>query len=116
MQSMQEKHQLPEQWNSVREVELVPGDDLSKEWLKHLQVPIVLKKDGGFRLQVMLVPWEEDGKHGALMQYDMEDLSSPNHNTVWELSRTFILSDNNETWLSEFEKELPISLKNESKK
>lgn len=115
VQAMQESHQLPAQWNSIREIELTPGDDVSKEWLKNLQVPVVVKKDGAFRLQVMLVPWEENGKQGALMQYDLVDLNSLNSNTVWETSRTFILSDN-ESWLSEIEDEWPVTGKKEVKK
>jgi hypothetical protein len=90
---MADAHRFPPGWNSIREIVLTPGDDQAKRWLHDLQIPVVVHKDGEFKLQVMLVTWEDEEKTGVYLQYDMTDLKSPVENTVWEDTRTFILSD-----------------------
>lgn len=102
LQSMGESHRLPAGWNSIREIELNPGALQSADWLKKLKVPVSVRTDGEFKLQVLLVPWEEDGKEGVTVQYDLVNLKSSN--TVWETNRTFILSDEN-SWLSKLSDE-----------
>ena len=84
---------LPKIWSSIREIELSPGTEESVSWLKQLQIPVILNKDGNYKLQILFVPWEEGGKVGTFIQYDLVDLKSENSNTVWETTRTFILSD-----------------------
>jgi hypothetical protein len=93
LDTMLSEQLLPTSWNAIREIELVPGSADDKDWFKRLHVPIEIKKSGTFKLQIMLVNWEDEGKHGVYLQYDLVDLNSPIHNTVWENSRTLILDD-----------------------
>lgn len=81
---------LPAAWFDVGHLELYGGNPESKEWLQRIHVPLKTKKDGHYSLEVLVVAWEEDGKRGTLVQYDLVDLKSGNN--VWELGRTFILS------------------------
>lgn len=99
LQVMAETSQLPKEWSSIREIELTPGSEDAMDWLKALRVPVEVDKEHGkYKLQVMLVLWEDEGKQGALMQYDLVDLDSGNDNTVWETNRTFLLTSEN-SWL-----------------
>jgi hypothetical protein len=93
MELMADSHILPRGWSSIREIEISPGSDEARAWLKHLQVPVVLDKKGDFKLLIIFMPWNQDGKDGVYIQYDLEDLTSPNKNTVFETSRTIMLKD-----------------------
>jgi hypothetical protein len=101
MRTLEDGHALPKGWSLIKEIELSPGSDQSKDWLKKLEVPVVLNKNGQFRLQILFLPWEENGKIGAFLQYDLVDLKSEKQNTVWETSRTLIISDKKD-WVSKF--------------
>lgn len=92
---------LPPQWDSIREVRYNAHDPEAVKMIKKLEVPVRLKKDGDYRLDILFVPWSEDGKTGAFIQYDLVDLKSPNENTIWEKSRTLIISDKN-YWLEKW--------------
>ena len=61
---MEDNHQLPAAWFAIREIELSPGSPEALDWLKHLQVPVVIDKKGDFKLQVLFLPWIEEGKQG----------------------------------------------------
>lgn len=101
MLHMSNTHQLPPAWKSVREIELTPGDEQARQWLRELQVPVTVHKDGQYKLQVMMVSWDDETKLGAYVQYDLMDLNSKNENTIWESNRTFILTDSN-SWMSQW--------------
>jgi len=103
MEMMQENHQLPKAWSSIREIELSPGSQEALMWLKHLQVPVIVDKKGEFKLQILFLPWAEEGKQGVFLQYDLVDLKSPNSNTVFETNRTIMLTGER-NWLEEFVK------------
>lgn len=81
---------LPPAWFDVREIEVIGGTPETKEWLAKIHVPLKPKKDGRYKLEVLVVVWEEEGKHGTLVQYDLVDINTQNN--IWELGRTFILS------------------------
>lgn len=101
MDLLRENHQLPRGWASIREIELTPGSSEALDWLKKLTVPVVVEKNGDFKLQILFLPWTEAGTQGVFLQYDLIDLKSPNNNTVFETNRTIIL--NGETnWLEHF--------------
>lgn len=83
---------LPKPWFDVREVELIGGTPESRGWLKEIHIPVVVKKpDGQHKLEVLIVPWEEDGKTGVMIQYNLVDLKSKN--MIYELGRTLVLSE-----------------------
>ncbi len=83
---------LPKPWFDVREVELFGGTPESRGWLKEMKIPVAQKNpDGQHKLEVLIVPWEEDGKTGVMIQYNLTELKSKN--MIYELGRTLILSD-----------------------
>lgn len=86
---LQAAQKLPAPWFNLRAVEYYGGDAQAKDWLKRIRVPIKTKVDGTHKLEVLLLVWEENGKRGAVVQYDIVDLKT--QNLVWELGRTFIL-------------------------
>lgn len=100
LQMMQENRQLPPAWNSIREIELSPGSQEALIWLKKLQVPVAVDKKGEYKLQILFLPWTEEGKEGVFLQYDLVDLKSPNSNTVYETNRTIMLTGEN-NWLEQ---------------
>ena len=82
---------LPPPWFDVREVELIGGTPETRGWLPRINSPVIATKpDGKHRLEILIVVWEEQGTHGALIQYNLVNLQSKN--MVWELGRTLILS------------------------
>jgi hypothetical protein len=83
---------LPPPWFEVGEIELFGGTPETKSLLKRIRIPVAAKKkDGSHKLEVLVVAWEEDGKRGALVQYNLVDKKS--QNMIWELGRTLILSE-----------------------
>ncbi|MGE0763407.1 MAG: hypothetical protein AB7N80_09015 [Bdellovibrionales bacterium] len=81
---------LPKAWNEIKEIQLIPATDNAKLWLKNVRVPIRLKSDGGYKMEILVVSWEEEKASGAIMQYNLVDLKT--NNMIWELGRTFVLS------------------------
>ncbi len=79
-------------WFETKEIEIIGGTPETKAWLKRIQAPLKPKKekDGSYKLEILTVAWEEEGKRGALVQYNLVDLKT--QNMVWELGRTLILS------------------------
>jgi hypothetical protein len=89
VEQLEASKKLPAPWNDIRDLEVFAGTSETREWLNLITVPLHSKKDGHFRLEVLLVAWEEDGKRGVLVQYDLVDLKTKNN--IWELGRTLIL-------------------------
>lgn len=82
---------LPAPWFKLRNLEVYGGTEEAKAWLKRIQPPLKTRPDGTHKMEVLLLSWEEDGKTGAVVQYNMVDIKT--QNMVWELGRTFILSE-----------------------
>lgn len=82
---------LPPGWFDVKEVEIFGGTPETKAILRKIKVPVGIKKhDGEHKLEVLVVVWEEEGKRGALIQYNLVNLKSGN--MIKEIGRTLILS------------------------
>ncbi len=90
VEDLEASKRLPSSWFDVKELEVIGGTPETKDWLQRIQVPLKTKPGGGFHLEVLVVAWEEEGKRGALVQYNLVDIKSGNN--IWELGRTFILS------------------------
>src|SRR5579872_4376202 len=71
---LEESGKLPKAWFDVGEIEMIGGNPETKEWLAKIRVPLHSRKDGGYRLECLVVNWEEEGKHGAMVQYNLVDL------------------------------------------
>lgn len=88
---LEESGKLPQPWYDVKEVELIGGTPETRNLLKRIKIPVGVKNQGGtYKLEVLVVVWEEEGKRGTMIQYNLVDLKSGN--TVWELGRTLIHS------------------------
>lgn len=99
---LEASQRLPKPWFNVKDLEIIGGTPETKDWLKRIDIPLQTKLDGQFHLEVLVVAWEEDGKRGALVQYNLVDIKSGNN--IWELGRTFILSKPpTKGWKSTFE-------------
>ena len=90
VERLESSHKLPKEWFDVGELEVFGGTPETREWLGRIQVPLKPKKVGGYKLEVLVVVWEEEGKRGTLVQYNLVDLKTQNN--IFELGRTFILS------------------------
>lgn len=91
VQLLEASKKLPQGWFDVREVEIIGGTPETKGILQRIKVPVaVKKKEGQHKLEVLVVVWEEEGKRGSLIQYNLVNLKTGN--MIWELGRTLILS------------------------
>lgn len=90
--SLEASPKLPKPWFQVSEVEVFGGTPASKAWLREIQIPIHQKNPKGqFKLEALVVPWEENGNTGVMVQYNLVDLKSKN--MIFELGRTMVLSE-----------------------
>ena len=90
VEHLEASKKLPAPWFDIKELEIIGGTPESKDWLKLIQIPLKTREDGHFKMEVLVVAWEEAGKRGTLVQYNVTDLKTKNN--IWELGRTFILS------------------------
>jgi hypothetical protein len=81
---------LPKAWGDIKEIKIIGGTPETKDWLKRIQVPLKANPEGHHTLEVLIVAWEENGKRGVLVQYNIED--GKTKNTLMEVGRTLILS------------------------
>ena len=90
--SLEASPKLPKPWFDVREVEIFGGTPESKKWLRQIKIPVGQKKaNGEHKLEVLIVPWVEEGKTGVMIQYNLVHLKS--QNMIFELGRTLILNE-----------------------
>lgn len=81
---------LPAAWSEVGEIKIIGGTRETRDWLDHVKSPLKPNPQGRHRMEVLVVIWEENGKRGALVQYNIED--GKTGNTLSEIGRTLILS------------------------
>lgn len=81
---------LPKEWSDVSLIDVVGGTPETKDWLGRIHVPLTAKKGGNHKLEVLVVAWEEEGKRGTMVQYNLVNIKTQNN--IYELGRTFILS------------------------
>ena len=88
---------VPPGWHSLKEITYFGGDPGAKNWIiEGLRAPHPVKKDGTHRLEVLLLSFEDEGRDGAIIQYNLVNLK--NQNMEWELGRTFFLSGGESEW------------------
>jgi hypothetical protein len=88
---LEESGKLPQPWFKVKEIEIIGGTPETRALLKRIKKPVGVKNENGsHKLEVLVVIWEEEGKRGTMIQYNLVDLKSGN--TIWELGRTLIHS------------------------
>ena len=86
---LESSHKLPEVWHNVKNITVIGGTPETKEWLRRIQIPVHASPQGQHRMEILVVAWEEDGKRGALVQYNIEDGKTKNN--LFELGRTLML-------------------------
>ncbi len=91
VQKLRAANKLPKGFDDLKEVELITPTDNAKLWIKQLQVPLKVLEKGQYKMEVLLMSFEEDnGVIGAIVQYNLVDLKT--NNMIWELGRTFVLA------------------------
>lgn len=90
IRTLEASKKLPAVWADVGKIGVIPTDPETKEWLGHIQVPLKPNPNGTHTMEVLLVGWEESGKRGVMIQYNIEDAKTKN--TLMELGRNLILS------------------------
>lgn len=87
---MEASGKLPAAWHDIGQIKIIGGTPETRNWLDHVQAPLRPNPQGQHRMEVLVVIWEENGKRGALVQYNLED--GKTGNTIREIGRTLILS------------------------
>ncbi|MBX3021493.1 MAG: hypothetical protein KF799_07415 [Bdellovibrionales bacterium] len=90
VQALEASGKLPASWAQVKDIVIIGGTAETKTWLQRIQIPLKENPKGVHRMEVLVVAWEENGKRGAMIQYNIED--GKTRNTLLELGRTLILS------------------------
>ena len=87
---METSGKLPPAWSDLKSIELIGGTPETRGWLKLARSPLRVNPAGHHHMDVLIVGWEENGKRGALVQYNIED--GRTKNMIKEIGRTLILS------------------------
>ena len=80
---------LPASWGSLKEIKYSATSKEDFQLVQKLTSPIRLNKDGKFRMNILLLSWEDGNEKGYVFQYDIFNIKTKN--LVWELGRTFVL-------------------------
>jgi hypothetical protein len=89
IENLEAKKILPPALHDLKEVEWITPDPQAKDWAKHLRLPFELKKDGQYRLELLVLS-QHDGPLLAVIQHHLIHIKSGN--SVWELGRTYNLT------------------------
>lgn len=92
IESLAKSNRLPKEWLQIEKVDLIASGEESKTWLKQVKPLIPQRAGGKYHLEVLVDRWSDEKGVGALIQYNLEDKES--RETVWELARTFSLTQN----------------------
>lgn len=93
---------LPEGWYRIKSIEFYSGDNGAQKWIdEKLRPPQKTRVNGTHRLEILLLSFEDKGKIGAIVQYNLVDIKT--QNMEWELGRTFYLNSNKNEWIEWFE-------------
>lgn len=92
---LNQRRLLPKEWKDIREIQLIPTDDFTKASLHQLETPITLNEKGQFRLEILMVSWQEAQQSGVIFQYNLTNMKTKNQ--IWEMGRTFTLMLNKKT-------------------
>jgi hypothetical protein len=89
VKTLEASGKLPRVWFDVKDIKVIGGTPETKQWLRRIKIPLKPNPKGHHHMEILVVAWEESGKRGALVQYNIEDGKTTN--TLLELGRTFIL-------------------------
>ncbi len=86
---LQEKNLLPPEAQNLKSFSIITTSELTQIWKKNLQIPFTTKKNGKYKMEVLLMGLEEPELRGAVIQMNIATIKDDNH--VWELGRTYSL-------------------------
>jgi hypothetical protein len=98
---------LPKAWGEIRNIHVDTASPIAAKWMKNIEVPIKVRHDGGYRLDILIDHWIYQGHLGAMIQYNLVDLKSGN--TVWELGRTLTIGKHAEKSVAVLKKKAKAS-------
>lgn len=101
LQQLKADQKLPSEFENLRELDVQTLNQEAKDILAEITLPFQTKEDGQYILEILMDVWTEEEKRGVFLRYD---LVAPDGNTVWELSRTILLPENQSvilSWLSD---------------
>ena len=84
---LKQNNQLPGGFDSIKEINYSPLSSMAGQWVSGIIIPISVKKDGKYRLNLEIDSWSENNKTAAVVHYQMIEIRSGN--TVWEFGRTY---------------------------
>ena len=88
---------VPPGWYKLKEITYFGGNPTAKNWIiEGLRAPNPVSEGGTHRLEVLLLSFEDEGRIGAIIQYNLVHIKS--NNMEWELGRTFFLSGGQSEW------------------
>lgn len=87
-----EKHQqLPKEWSSLKNVETIFTNPNVKKILENQLPKIKTLPTGQFKLEMIITDWVDQKDNGLIIQMNLINISS--NNKIWELGRTYNLSN-----------------------
>lgn len=86
---LRSSHILPKAFDSISHIEVVTGTEQARNWLEKIKLPVEQRPDGEFKLEVLLMSFEDEGRTAAVIQYNI--VNNKTRDMVWELGRTFYL-------------------------
>lgn len=101
LQQLKADQKLPSEFEDLRELDVQTLNQEAKDILAEITLPFQTREDGQYILEILMDVWTEEEKRGVFLRYD---LVAPDGNTVWELSRTILLPENQSvilSWLSD---------------
>lgn len=87
LRKLRKKNQLHKGFNSIKEVSYTPLSSMSAQWLSSIRVPIKLKHQGIYKLNLEVDHLAEKKRTSAIVHYQLVHIESGN--TVWEFGRTY---------------------------
>lgn len=91
VQILEASGKLPKAWFDTGEVVISGGTPDTRAWLQRIKHPLRQRKDGKAKMEVLVIAWEENGKTGVTLQYNLSDRQSGEW--IKEVGRTLILND-----------------------
>lgn len=91
MDLLANEKKYPKGWDEISEIKYHLLTEKTKDWLKNIKAPIVLKKGGSHRLEITITDWSDQGKVGIVVQYHL--INKVSGDLVGEFGRTFLLEN-----------------------
>ena len=78
LELLSETSSLPKFWQQIKTIQITPSSELAKKWTKSVSPPIAINPKGTYRLEILIISWDEEKEHGVIIQYNLIDLKTEN--------------------------------------